>query len=104
MYGLKQHVDLSHLLVTSCPPKVWKEAEVPTCSSVASSSNATQRHSLLREAAFSTVAAQPVPHVHVVWTRQRRFDQGLMHAAHAVARLSDHCLPRAARAMQRALD
>ena len=53
---------------------------------VESSSTAPRRNSFLPEATAPPVHVQRVPQVHVTLTRQTRFDQALMHAAHAVAR------------------
>ena len=78
------------------PPKMPVGVEAPPCSTVDSSGSAPRRSLLLPEAAAPHAQAQPVPHVHVNLTRQQRFDQALMQAAHGVA----HCLTIACQGLQ----
>ena len=77
------------------PPKMSVVVDAPPCSIVASSS-APRRNSLLPEAVAPQAPAQPPPHVPVKLTRQQRFDQALMQAAHGVAR----CLTIACQVLQ----
>ena len=68
----------------------------PPTMPVESSRSAPRRKSLLPEAAAPPAHVQPVPHVHFALTRQQRFDQALMQAAHGVAR----CLTVACQGLQ----
>ena len=78
------------------PPNMSLGVDAPSCSTIASSSSAPRRKSLVPEATAPQAPAQLLAHVHVESTGPQRFDQALMWAAHGVAR----CLTIACQGVQ----